>query len=134
MPAIRENDGPESWSGGTGGSYLDSHSLKVIKGINQPGNVTADPQLGRKHVDLERGAITVVVRRIAVDESVKEKRVERHPPVLGRRMELVIWPFAPVLQRRGCRLVLVEVVCLILGNIWKSECRCCKKSEKERLE
>ena len=65
--------------------------------------------------------IGIVVLGIAIDESIEEECVERKPPVARGRMELVVLPFTPVLQRRICGLVLVEVVLRVLLKVPQAE-------------
>ena len=65
--------------------------------------------------------IGVVVLGIAIDESIEKEGVERKPPVARGWMELVVLPFTPVLQRRICALVLVEVVLGVLLMVPQAE-------------
>jgi len=48
------------------------------------------PQLCLHHVVLEERAIDIIVRWIAIDEFIYEKGVERNPPVVGGRVEIVL--------------------------------------------
>lgn len=84
---------------GVSQTYLDAHTTQVIEGVNETLQVTASSHLVRGKIMFEESAINIIVGRIAIDKAIKEKSVERKAPVLGRGCELMIFPFAGVVER-----------------------------------
>lgn len=81
----------------------------------------------RRQVVLELRAIRIVIGRITVDESIKKERVEWHPPVDGRWMERMVFPFPPVAQGLGSGPILIEIEPYLFRVIMQSGRAGCQK-------
>lgn len=98
-------------------TYLDTHALNIIESVLQSLQVTSKSELVGHGISLEQGAIDVVVRWVAVDESVKEQGVEWETPIRRRPVVCVVRPLSPVVQYMLSGSVLIQVVAVELGVV-----------------
>lgn len=91
-------------------TYLDTHPIQVIQSINESLQVATGSHLVGGEVMFKEGAINVIVGRVAVDEAIEEKSVERKAPVLGGGIEFVVLPHTGVLEWVDGVLVRVQIV------------------------
>lgn len=88
-------------------------------------------ELGLGQIMFELCPICVVVGWVAIGESIKQYRVERHSPIRRRRIERVILPFTPIADWNASRLISVYIMC-DLGRIISKRASCRYKEQQDR--
>lgn len=94
---------------------FDAHSLQVVKRVQHSQDVSSMTQLRRHDILLKNSAIGVIIGRVGVHKSVQKECVEWKSPILRRRMEVVVLPFTPIVERMYSILLLIEIV---VDKLW----------------
>lgn len=61
-------------------TYFNTHAVEVIQSLNEARDIATMSHLIRVGVMFEGCPVDVVVRRVAIDESVEEEGIEGKPP------------------------------------------------------